>query len=155
MTREELSLFELDMEYEILGGDLDAFKAVVEDYAAADRTEENDDDLRRFFFNRNEISDDGIEMITYGATTLQFEAVAVPLAMLELRAHYIANLKAYKKTAAYALMTDENIAFYTEYEKSEYTSDLTAKALLFRDRTFIKEVRTAIARMKDVDPIKE
>lgn len=153
MTNEELNLFELDFEYELLGNDLDAFKAIVDDYVAAEPTDENNDDLRRFFFNRQEPSEESIEMITYAVNTLAFEATAVPLAMLAIKGQYISTLKAFKKTAAYALMSDENIEFYTETEKSEYTQDLTSKALQFRDRAFIKEVRAAVARMKDIDPI--
>ena len=153
MTIEELNLFELDFEYELLGNDLDAFKAIVDDYVAAEPTDENNDVLRRFFFDRQEPSADAIEMITYAVNTLSFEAAAVPLAMLAIKEQYIANLKAYKKTAAYALMTDDNIAFYNQNEKSEYMQDLTSKAINFRDRAFIKEVRAAVARMKDIDPI--
>lgn len=155
MTNEELNLFELDFEYELLGNDLDAFKAIVDDYVAAEPTDENNDDLRRFFFSRSELSADAIEMITYAVNTLAFEATAVPLAMLVIKGQYISTLKAFKKTAAYALMSDENIAFYNQSEKGEYMQDLTSKALQFRDRAFIKEVRTAVARMKDIDPIQE
>lgn len=153
MTNEELNLFELDFEYELLGNDIDAFKAIVDDYVAAEPTDENNDDLRRFFFSRSELSADAIEMITYAVDTLEFEATAVPLAMLVIKGQYISTLKAFKKTAAYALMNDENIAFYNQSEKGEYMQDLTSKALQFRDRAFIKEVRTAVARMKDIDPI--
>ena len=153
MTNEELNLFELDFEYELLGNDIDAFKAIVDDYVAAEPTNENNDDLRRFFFNQQEPSAEAIEMITYAVNTLAFEATAVPLAMLAIKGKYISSLKAFKKTTAYALMSDENIEFYAETEKSEYTQDLTTKALQFRDRSFIKEVRAAMARMKDIDPI--
>jgi len=153
MTNEELNLFELDFEYELLGDDLDAFKAIVDDYMAAEPTDENNDDLRRFFFNRQEPSAEAIEMITYAVETLEFEATAVPLALLAIKGQYISTLKAYKKTTCYALMSDENIEFYTESEKSEYTQELTSKALQYRDRIFIKEVRAAVAKMKDIDPI--
>lgn len=155
MTNEELNLFELDFEYELLGDDLDAFKAIVDDYMAAEPTDENNDDLRRFFFNRQEPSAEAIEMINYAADTLEFEATAIPFAILEVRGKYIATLKAYKKTAVYALMNDTTAEFYNNEEKTEFTSELTAKALQYRDRAFIKEVRTAVARIKDVDPIKE
>ena len=155
MTNEELNLFELDFEYELLGDDLDAFKAIVDDYMAAEPTDENNDDLRRFFFNRQNIMDEAIEMITYAVNTLEFEATAVPLALLAIKGEYISTLKAYKKTACYALMNDENIEFYEDSEKSEYTQELTSKALQYRDRAFIKEVRAAVARIKDVEPIKE
>lgn len=155
MTNEELNLFELDFEYELLGDDLDAFKAIVDDYMAAEPTDENNDDLRRFFFNRQEPSAEAIEMINYAADTLEFEATAIPFAILEVRGKYIATLKAYKKTAVYALMNDTTAEFHNNEEKTEFTSELTAKALQYRDRAFIKEVRTAVARIKDVDPIKE
>ena len=155
MTNEELNLFELDFEYELLGNDLDAFKAIVDDYVAAEPTDENNDDLRRFFFSRSELSADAIEMITYAVNTLAFEATAVPLAMLVIKGQYISTLKAFKKTAVYALMNDTTAEFYNNEEKTEFTSELTTKALQYRDRAFIKEVRTAVARIKDVDPIKE
>ena len=94
-------------------------------------------------------------MITYAVNTLAFEATAVPLAMLVIKGQYISTLKAFKKTAVYALMNDTTAEFYNNEEKTEFTSELTAKALQYRDRAFIKEVRTAVARIKDVDPIKE
>ena len=155
MTNEELNLFELDFEYELLGDDLDAFKAIVDDYVAAEPTEDNNDALRRFFFQRQDVTTDAIEMITYAAETLEFEATAVPLALLNIRTQNITSLKAFKKTTVYALMNDESIEFYTDTEKMEYTQELTSRALQYRDRAFIKEVRTAVARIKDVDPIKE
>ena len=155
MTNEELNLFELDFEYELLGDDLDAFKAIVDDYVAAEPTEDNNDALRRFFFQRQDVTTDAIEMITYAAETLEFEATAVPLALLNIRTQNITSLKAFKKTTVYALMNDESIEFYTDTEKMEYTQELTSRALQYRDRAFIKEVRTAVAQIKDVDPIKE
>lgn len=153
MTNEELNLFELDFEYELLGDDLDAFKAIVDDYMAAEPTDENNDALRRFFFQRQDVTTDAIGMITYAAETLEFEATAVPLALLNIRTQNITSLKAFKKTTVYALMNDESIEFYTDTEKMEYTQELTLRALQYRDRTFIKEVRTAVARMKDIKPI--
>ena len=62
MTNEELNLFELDFEYELLGDDLDAFKAIVDDYVAAEPTEDNNDALRRFFFQRQDVTTDAIEL---------------------------------------------------------------------------------------------
>lgn len=156
MTQEDLNLFELDFEYELLGDDLESFKAIVADYIAQEPTENNNDDLRRFFFNRyTDITDSVIEMITYAVTTLEFGATAVPLTLLAIRDKVISNVKAYKKTDVYKLMNDETIEFYRESEKNDFTTELTNKALQFRDRTFIKEVRTAIARMKGITPIKE
>ena len=77
------------------------------------------------------------------------------MALLNIRTQNITSLKAFKKTTVYALMNDESIEFYTDTEKMEYTQELTSRALQYRDRAFIKEVRTAVARIKDVDPIKE
>lgn len=155
MTNEELNLFELDFEYELLGDDLDAFKAIVDDYIAAEPTDEDNDALRRFFFQRTEVTANAIEMITYAANTLAFEATAVPLALLTLKGQSILTVKAFKKTTAYTLMNDESVEFYTEFEKSDFILELTSRALQYRDRAFIKEVRTAAARIKDVTPIKE